>query len=101
MKNMIRKVFVTFVVTVTMISCLAMTAFGANATPRWSHWTMLSGEIIIKSDNVALVSVVCDCSPKEANKVTVKCELQQLDGSWKTIKSWTETENDTSIIVEK
>ena len=55
MKNMIRKVFVTFVVTVTMISCLAMTAFGANATPRWSHWTMLSGEIIIKSDNVALV----------------------------------------------
>ena len=101
MKNMIRKVFVTFVVTVTMISCLAMTAFGANATPRWSHWTMLSGEIIIKSDNVALVSVVCDCSPKEANKVTVKCELQQLDGSWKTIKSWTESENDTSIIVEK
>ena len=99
MKNMIQKTMVTFIVTVTMISCLALTAFGG--TPRWSHWTMLSGEIKITSDNVADVVVVCDCSPREANKVTVTCELQQLNGSWKTIKSWTKTVNDTSFLMEK
>lgn len=42
-----------------------------------------------------------DCSPREANKVTVTCELQQLNGSWKTIKSWTKTVNDTSFLMEK
>ena len=60
MKNMFKKAIVTFVVAVTMVSCLAFTAFAG--TPRWSHWTMLSGEIVIKSENKALISVVCDCS---------------------------------------
>lgn len=99
MKNMFKKAIVTFVVAVTMVSCLAFTAFAG--TPRWSHWTMLSGEIVIKSENKALISVVCDCSSAEANKVKVTTELQQFDGSWKTIKSWTESRDSTGFLMEK
>ena len=62
MKNMIQKTIVTFVAIITMLSCLALTAFGATPSPRWSHWTMLSGDIVITSDNVADIVVVCDCS---------------------------------------
>ena len=101
MKNMIQKTIVTFVAIITMLSCLALTAFGATPSPRWSHWTMLSGDIVITSDNVADIVVVCDCSPAEANKVKVTTELQQLNGSWKTIKTWTVTKNGTAYGMEK
>ena len=33
--------------------------------------------------------------------MVVKCELQQYDGGWKTIKSWEESEDDYVISFEK
>lgn len=102
MKNKIRKIIVTFVVAVSMVTCLAMTAFANTPQPRWSHWTMLSGGIEVQSDNLAQCTVLCDCSPAEADNVKVTCELQQYDKSWKTIKSWTESNKDgTELLIQK
>lgn len=100
MKNKIQKVTVTFIVVLTMVSCLAITAFAGTPQPRWSHWTMISGDIEIESDNLCMVTVVGDCSSREANKVKITCELQQLDGSWKTIKTWTDSANSTSLLMQ-
>lgn len=102
MKNMIQKTIVTFVVVLSMISCLVLTAFAGSPEPRWSHWTMLAGDIDVESDNWILVTVAADCSPAEADNVKVTCELQQLNGSWKTIKSWTQSnKDDTTILMQK
>ena len=72
----------------------------AWAAPRWSHLTYISGHIEIDDDNDAWVSVVADASPQDADTLTVKCELQQLKNSWKTIKSWTEKSDDTSVLLD-
>lgn len=99
MKSMVRKVVVSFIVAVSIISCISMTAFAG--APRWSHWTMLTGDIEIVSDNACLITVICDCSAREADNVKITCELQQYNGSWKTIKSWSKSVDETSISLEK
>lgn len=102
MKNMIQKTILTFVITASLLSCLAMTAFASTPTPYWSHWTMIAGDIEIESDNYARITVLADCSPRDADNVKVTCELQQYTSSWKTIKTWTESEKDsTSFLMQK
>lgn len=109
MKNMIQKAIVTFVVALTVTSCMVITAFAATPktstltpSPYWSHWVTIAASLDIEKDNWAECGVMADCSSREADNIKVTCELQQLNGSWKTIKSWTESEkNDTTLLMTK
>lgn len=71
-----------------------------GVTPRWDYLVMMSAGMEI-DNNKALITVCCESNYKEVDKMVVKCELQQYDGGWKTIKSWQETENDWTILFEK
>ena len=52
--------------------------------------------------NNASISVTVDASSKDADSLKVTCALQQLkNSSWKTIKSWTESADDTGLIMEE
>lgn len=93
MKNFKRKV--VLLVASILVMAAAMTAF-ASPTPRWSYIGGIQGVLEISNGN-ADVEVFCDATTTGVNKVKAKCELQQLDGSWKTIKTWTETESGTSV----
>ncbi len=87
-------VFVVFSVTV-----YASTEVGTST--QWSHLTMISADMKVNNHNIAKISVTCDSNMFDTNKVIAKCELQQLNGSWKTIKSWSETNKDSYIMYSK
>ena len=93
MKNLKRKV----ILFVAAIFIMAMTATAyAAPVPRWSYIGGIQGVLEV-SDGNAEIEVYCNAATVGVTKVTAKCELQQLDGSWKTIKTWTETESGTSV----
>lgn len=96
MKRLKRK----FVVLLAVVMCTAA-AFSAYANmPRWSYLGMMTAYMETDDSGRAKVSVTCDAD-FEVNKITAKCELQQLDGSWKTIKTWKETDNNHAITYTK
>lgn len=78
-----------------------VSAFYAYATPRWSYITTIAANMDFDEDGSVFITVTCDSDFDETNKITAKCELQQYDGSWKTIKTWTETNNDSVISYTK
>lgn len=57
---------------------------------------MISSEIQFSGNN-AEIFVDCFADVSSINKITVKCELQQFDSSWKTIKTWNESKNNSEI----
>ena len=69
-----------------------------SPSPRWSYLTMIRGSMKVDDKNIAKISVACDSDAFDTDKIEAKCELQQLDGSWKTIKTWRE-ENDSSCLL--
>lgn len=83
-------------VTLTMM-ILAVTAVIAHAAPRWTYLITMAADMEFEDNNIVHIYVDCDADANDVNKMTVKCELQQYNGSWKTIKSWTETENDSIV----
>lgn len=96
MKRLKRK----FVVLLAVVMCIAA-AFSAYANvPLWSYLTMVTADMETYDSGWATISVICDAN-YDVNKITAKCELQQLDGRWKTIKTWKETEQDHSILYTK
>ena len=60
--------------------------------------TLIRGSMKVDDKNIAKISVACDSDAFDTDKIEAKCELQQLDGSWKTIKTWRE-ENDSSCLL--
>lgn len=81
---------------------LMLSAFAANASvARWSYLSKLEAYMEVNNVGLANISVNCYSDATEVNKVMLKCELQQFDGTWKTIKTWKETENDSFIIYDK
>ena len=87
-------------VLVTVFSLLCTSIVWAQ--PRWSHLTYIGGDIDIDDSNNATVTVIVDASSKDADSLKVTCALQQLkNSSWKTIKSWTESADDTGLIMEE
>lgn len=85
------------ILTAVTIMILAASAVTAYAAPRWSYLTMISADMDFDDNNIVTVSVECDSDPRDVNKITAKCELQKYDGSWGTVKTWTETSNDSMI----
>lgn len=86
---------VVLVILTTMV--LMASAITVYAAVRWSYLTTIAAGLDFEDNNIVHVSVTCDSDPRDVNKMTVKCELQQYDGKWKTIKTWTETKNDSVI----
>lgn len=84
----------------TVIVLLAM-VFSAYAAPSWSYLTTIAADLHFEDSGIVHVEVTCDGDDSDVDKITVKCELQQYNGSWKTIKTWTETENDSIVWLEK
>ncbi len=86
------------------LSFILLISFTATATPRidprWDYLIYISGFIDI-SNNKASIEVSADADPTDVDKIKATCSLQRLDGSWKTLKTWTETDNSSSILYEK
>ncbi len=102
MKHLKKKLLVSLFLMVLVLS--SITAYASTVctpTPLWSYLTMITAGMDINSNNIAEISVTCDSDMFDTNKITAKCELQQLSGSWKTIKSWSETNNDSYIMYTK
>jgi hypothetical protein len=90
-----------FAIVFFVFSSTVYASTGDGPSPQWSYLTMISAGMKINDHNVAKISVTCDSDMFDTNKVTAKCELQQLKGSWETIKSWSETKNDSYIMYTK
>lgn len=86
----------TGLVILTMVVLLLSTVV-VHAAPRWSYITTIAADLDINDQGIATVYVLCDSDPRDTDKITAKCELQKYNGSWKTIKTWTETANDAVI----
>ena len=84
-----------------LIASIMLVAMSSTAYARWDYLVLISGTIDIDSSNRAHVEVMCTSDATEVDSLTVKCELQQLDGSWKTIKTWTESSNGPDLGYEK
>lgn len=81
---------------------LTMLAFTVSAAPRWSYITTIAADMAFDDEGIVTISIMCDSDLFETNKITAKCELQQFkNGAWKTIKTWTETDNSSSVMYEK
>ena len=86
--------------TLLLASSMLM-AMSTTAYARWDYLVLISGTIDIDSWNNAHIEVVCGADGGDVDKLTATCELQQLDGSWKTIKTWTESNNNSDLAFEK
>lgn len=67
---------------------------------RWDDLVSMSAGMQI-DENWATITIICEGDYERVDKMVVKCELQQYDGGWKTIKSWEESEDDYVISFEK
>lgn len=102
MKHLKKRFLATlFVMTLVVSSITAYASTIQTPTPRWSYVTMMTAGMDVDDYNAASISVTVNCDAYDTNKVKAKCELQQLDGSWKTIKSWSETNDDHMISYSK
>lgn len=79
------------------LAILMSSTIAAHAAARWNYFTSISGDMDISDNGDVLVTVACFSDLDDTNKITAKCELQQYKGSWKTIKTWTETNKDARI----
>lgn len=80
---------------------LLTAAFSAYAAVNWDYLITIAPDMHFKDSSLVHVDVMCDADDNDVDKMTVKCELQQYNGSWKTIKTWTQTENDSIVWMEK
>jgi len=85
------------ILVVFSIMILTASVVTAYAAPRWSYLTLIAADMDFDDNGTVTVSVTCDSDPRDINKITARCELQQYNWSWKTIKTWTETNNDCTI----
>ncbi len=90
----------TFLVILAM-AIMMVVSVSAHAAARWSYLTTIAADLGFDSNGYAFVSVMCDADANDVDKISVKCELQQYDGGWNTIKTWTETKNSSAIMFDK
>lgn len=84
----------------TLLSVLVLsmtTVASLTPTPYWSYLIAMSGNMSVSGSGVATIEAECRADALTVDKVKVTCELQRLDGSWETIKTWTET-SDGNVI---
>lgn len=107
MKCLSKKIFMllcAMTLTVSSIAIYDPVTYGSTVSvpsPRWSYLTMIRGSMKVDDKNIAKISVACNSDVFDTNKIVAKCELQQLDGSWKTIKTWKEENNSTCLLYDK
>lgn len=103
-------VAVTFMLTVSSLAIVAQAAVPKpstalslnNPAPRWNYIITIAGDLDINSLGLATVWVHCNSDFNSVTKIKAKCELQRLENrSWKTIKTWTETRDASSVMYEK
>lgn len=95
MKYLKSRVLLLMVMVIGILS--SITAFAGNGiAPHWSYMMMISADMEVNDYNYAVIDVMASCDPDDADSMKVTLKLQQYDGGWKTIKTWTETINDTS-----
>lgn len=88
------------VAVLAVMLCMAM-SITVSAAPRWSYLALIVGSLEISDDNSATVTVTCGADGVKVDSLKVTCDLQQLDGSWKTIKSWTVSKDSSDLILQK
>lgn len=79
---------------------LVLSAATVYAAPRWNYLITIGSNLEFSGD-FADVNIVCDADAFDVDKITVKTELQKFDGSWKTVKSWSESRNASTIRYSK
>ncbi|MFT4105631.1 MAG: hypothetical protein QM657_07720 [Lacrimispora sp.] len=100
MKHLKKRFLVSLFLMVLAVS--SITAYASPVVgPQWSYLTMITGRMKVDDKNYAKITVACSSDKIEVTKVTAKCELQQLEGSWKTIKSWSESSAGRNIAYTK
>lgn len=100
MKYAKSKIFMALVMMITILT--TTTAFAAGPAPapapRWSHLTTITADMEVDNSGWATITVMADADCQTVTSIKAKCQLQQYDGSWKTLKTWTES-NDNCIIL--
>lgn len=87
------------IVTIVFTMALAVTAFADSLpglSPRWSYLGAIDVDISIEN-NVASINAECSSYDYSINGMKAKCELQQLNGTWKTIKTWNVSANSATV----
>ena len=89
---------------IASILSLTMTAVAGpqkRVDPRWSYFTTVVGDLDISSSGKATAMATVSANKSKVDKVKVTCNLQRFEnGSWKTVKSWSEeSDTDTPHIV--
>lgn len=85
---------------VLSIMILMASAVTVHAAARWTYLITIGSNLDFSGD-YAEIDIACDADANDVDKITAKCELQQFDGSWKTIKKWSETSNGSEIMYSK
>lgn len=100
MKHLKSRVLLLLVMVVGILSTI--TAFAENGiAPHWSYMMMVSADMVVNDYNYAEIDVAASCDPDDADSMKVVLKLQQYDGGWKTIKTWTEKIDDTTALFTK
>ena len=100
MKHLVKKFLATvFAMALGVTSVTAYAATGGAPAPRWTYMTLVSGGMEVDDNNIASINVICGSDTSQTNRIKAKCELQQLKGSWETIKTWTEENKKESVIL--
>lgn len=91
-----RKNVALLVAFLVAVCALSFTAFGGvKKLPRWSYFMSIMGGMEVQDNGKASVIVDVTANEDKVDKIQVVCRVQQLkDGSWKTLKSWTETSDE-------
>lgn len=100
MKHLKSRVLLFLVMVIGILS--SITAFAENGiAPHWSYIMMVSADMEVNDYNYAEIEVMASCDPDDADSMKVTLKLQQYDGGWKTIQTWTENINGTTALFTK
>lgn len=87
---------------VIMLS-FSLSAFAqAKISPRWNYLISMSADLDINSLGVANVDVYCIANKSTIDSMKATIAVQRLEnGSWKTVKSWSTSEDGSTINFNK
>ena len=103
MKRILMPLF-AMTLAVSSVAAYAPIAYASTTSRpslRWSYLTIIRAGMDVNDRNIAKITVTVGSDIFDTNKIKAKCELQQLDGSWKTIKTWTEENDDSALMYDK
>lgn len=73
-----------------------------GVVPRWDYIMTMAADLEIEDSGWATVTVSVISDYSEVSKLKLKTDLQMLENAkWKTLKSWSETEDSSTILYQK